>query len=76
MSDEELGEYLAPDETPELRSKLVASLSKKSRATYEAMHKAEGDIMLWQAGLGPRPGNVIICGEKEIRDGRGPGGGK
>lgn len=38
--------------------------------------KAEGDIMLWQAGLGPRPGNVIICGEKEIRDGRGPGGGK
>ncbi len=67
MTDAELGEYIAPDETPEDRAKLVASLKPGQREVFERMHQVEGELMLWEAGLGPRPTGVIICGPREIR---------
>jgi len=72
VTDEEMGIFLAPDEPPELRAKLVASLNADQRNLFEHMNKLCADIFLWENGLGPKPTNAILCGPNEIREGRGP----
>lgn len=71
MTDEEMGVFLAPNEPPETRAKLVASLNADQRAMFEHMNQLCADIFLWENGLGPKPTNAILCGTNEIREGRG-----
>ena len=66
MTDEELAVYLCPDDVP-LGLKIVAAQPER-RALWERMHEVEGEIALWQAGLGPKPSGVIVCGPREVRE--------
>lgn len=66
MSDEEMAAYICPDD-PVLGLKAVAAMTPTRRATIERMAEVEGEISLWQAGIGKKPSGVIICGRKEVR---------
>jgi hypothetical protein len=39
----------------------IAKLTAKQRATYERMANVCIELDLWQAGLAPKPENVIVC---------------
>ena len=65
LTDEELRAFI--NVTPEEFAKIKPRIGPKERATYEAMHKLCGDIELWEAGLGPKPTNAIICGPRQVR---------
>lgn len=60
MTDAELLEYLGLPDGPDEQA-FIANLSATHRATYERMHEVEGDIKLWQEGVGPKPTGVILC---------------
>ena len=60
MTDDELAEFLGIANAKG-RAKIMASLTEKDRATYEAMRKTEQDIKLWLEGVGPRPPGGILC---------------
>lgn len=64
MTDEELAAFLGfgPDETW-----AVAKLDPERRALFERMAEVEGEIVLWQAGVGKKPSGVILCGKRQIR---------
>lgn len=62
MTDEELGEELAPDETPERRTRLVAALTPERRATLERMIGIAAEI-----NAGNIPEGVIVCRERRQR---------
>lgn len=64
MTDEEMAPHLG------IPVEAVKRMSERDRAGYENLIKAGMEIELWQAGLGPRPANMIICGPKEIRHGK------
>lgn len=68
MTDEELRKFI--NVTPDEFEKIKPNITPAQRATYEAMNKLCNDIELWQAGLGPKPTNAIICGPREVRGGR------
>lgn len=67
MKDDELREFI--NVTPEEFEKLRAYIEEK-RPVYEAMNILIGDVELWQAGLGPKPTNVIPCGPRQVRGAR------
>ena len=46
----------------------MATVTPEKRALYNKMASLETEVELWQAGLGPKPEGVIICG----CGGRGP----
>lgn len=62
MNDEQLAQFL--NVTPEQLQKL--NPSKETRAVYEKML----DVELWDKGLGPLPEGVIVCGPRQIREGK------
>ena len=43
------------------RAQLRTKLTAKQRATYERMANVCIELDLWQAGLAPKPENVIVC---------------
>lgn len=61
MTDPELETFLGIAGTKE-RAKIMASITPEQRALYERMAGLETEVELWQAGLGPKPAGVIICG--------------
>lgn len=65
MTDDELAAYLCPDDI-ETGHKIIAAQPER-RALWERMHEVENEVALWQAGLGPKPTDVILCGPKEIK---------
>lgn len=68
MSDEELAEWLGlMRETPEVRDKIMASITPERRALYEHMRQVEVDLILWQNGVGPKPTGVIVCEDRHRR---------
>lgn len=67
-SDDELARYLCPDDPA--AGLLIIERHPDKRATWKRMYALEGEIALWQAGLGPRPTDAILCGPKEIRGGK------
>ena len=67
LKDEELREFI--NITPEQFENLRPHIEEK-RPVYEAMNKLIGDIELWEAGLGPKPTNAIICGPRQVRGAR------
>ena len=69
MSDEEMAAYVCPDD-PALGLKAVSAMTPQRRATIERMAGIEGEIALWEAGIGKKPSGVILCGRKEIRGAR------
>lgn len=67
MTDQELATYLGLDGDPRA-PRIIAALDPARRATYERMHEVEGELNLWQAGLGPKPTGVIVCRPHGRRD--------
>ena len=68
MSDAELAAFLGISDLPaETRVAFIAGLTPERRALFDRMHDLEGEIMLWQAGVGKKPEGVILCGRKQIR---------
>jgi hypothetical protein len=71
VTNERLAEFIGiTDLTPDMQSKFIDGLSPERRALFERMAELEGEIMLWQAGVGKKPQGVILCGKKEIRGAR------
>lgn len=60
MNDQELAVFLGIAGDPD-EHVFIARITPKQRATYEAMKTAEEDIALWQAGVAPKPTNIIMC---------------
>lgn len=69
MIDEDMAVYCCPD-NPCLGLIAVAKMTPSKRATIERMAELEGEIALWQAGLGPKPTGAILCGPKQVRGAR------
>lgn len=63
MNDAQLADFL--NVTPDQLKKL--NPSAEERALYDKMFEVE----LWDKGVGPLPEGVIVCGPKQIREGRG-----
>lgn len=66
MSDEEMATYICPDDHA-IGLMAVRSMTPQRRATIERMAELEGEIVLWQAGVGKKPSGVIVCGRREIK---------
>jgi len=60
MTDRELAEYLCIIDDPRW-PQVIAKLDPKKRATYERLYQICREIELYEAGLGPRPQNIILC---------------
>lgn len=60
MDDLELAQGLGIADDPRW-PRAIAKLDPKKRATYERMLSVAFELNLWQAGLGPKPENVIVC---------------
>jgi hypothetical protein len=62
VTDLELAKFLgiADDER---WPRAIAKLDQKKRAVYERMSDVCIELELWQAGLGPKPANIIVCEE-------------
>lgn len=58
MTDEQLASYL--NLTADEAAIVIPKLTPQKRATYERMSVVEAELALWQAGLGPKPQNVLI----------------
>lgn len=66
MTDEELAKFLGIHDD-ERWPRAIAKLDPKKRAAYERMADVCVEIDLWQAGLGPKPANVIVCHDHKHR---------
>lgn len=66
MTDLELARFLGitGDERWPLA---IARLPPQKRASFERMAAVCVELDLWQAGLGPRPANVIVCRDHKNR---------
>ena len=60
MTDLELAKFLGIDDD-ERWPRAIAKLSQERRAALECMAQVTHELNLWQAGLGPKPRNVLIC---------------
>jgi hypothetical protein len=58
MTDLELTEYLHL--TPAEAAIVIPKLSPQRRAVYDRMKQLETDLFLWENGLGPMPGGVLV----------------
>ena len=61
MTDAQLADFLG------VPASFVATINAEKRATYDRMAEVDAEITLWQAGLGPAPVGVILCGPNQIR---------
>jgi len=66
VSDDELAAFLCPDDLE--TGHLIIAAQPHRRELWERMHQVENEIALWQAGIGPKPTGVILCGPKEIKE--------
>lgn len=69
MTDEELAEYLRL--TPAEFAIVLPKLSPQRRATYNRMKQIEIDLGLWEAGIGPKPQDVMVDTVRRTRRRRG-----
>lgn len=69
MTDAELLEFCWPGIDPSSPEAVafIAGLTSEKRAVFERLDDLCGEISLWQAGLGPKPTDAIICGPRQIR---------
>lgn len=67
MTDAELLTYMGlPVDHPNA-VKFITTMPPEKRASYERMHSLEGEIAVWQAGLGPKPSGVLLDMEKDTK---------
>lgn len=66
MTDLELAKFLGIDDDDRW-PRAIAKLDPVKRATYERMSEVTIELNLWQAGLGPKPKDVIVCHEHKRR---------
>lgn len=66
MTDQELATYLRL--TPEEAAIALPKISPERRAVYERMAVIEGEVDLWQRGLGRRPKGVIVLRRGEVEE--------
>jgi hypothetical protein len=65
MNDAELEVFLGiASAKPEVRAKIMASITRAKRKVYESMSTLESEVKLWQSGFGPKPKGVIVCTRK------------
>lgn len=64
MTDQELTDELG------VTLEVVRLLKPADRARYEHLVGVAREVQLWEAGVGPRPTGVIMCGSKQVRGGR------
>lgn len=67
MTNEALADFLCPDDPATGLRIVVETLTPEKRAAYERMAEVCDEIALWEAGVGPKPLGVILCGPKQIR---------
>lgn len=62
MNDEQLAAFIGVtmEQLPLLK------ITPEKRAVYDKMFEVE----LWDKGLGPLPEGVIVCGPRQIREGK------
>lgn len=60
MTDDELATFLGIGAANE-RGAIMAKITPSERVLYDHMAAIEGELVLWEAGLGPKPAGVIIC---------------
>jgi hypothetical protein len=65
MTDEELAQGLGL--TPAEAAILLPRLAAQERAMYERLLELGNKLDLWQAGLGPKPVDVIMCRDRKGR---------
>lgn len=65
MTDADLCAFLGL--TPAEGSTVIPRLTPERRAVYERMAEVCDEIHMWEAGVGPKPTGVILCGPKQIR---------
>jgi hypothetical protein len=70
MTDQELAAFLCIAGDPDEHT-IIARLTPKARAAYEALKTLEEDIVLWQQGVGPKPTNAILCHDHSKSNTRG-----
>ena len=61
MTDAEFAAYVNVDECD------VSRFSPEHRARIEEMAAKVAEIELYDAGLGPKPDGVIVCGPRQVR---------
>lgn len=66
MTDDELAKYLRIENEPKCAA-IIAKIPPAQRASYDAMADMEMQLSLWQAGLAPRPKNVLIDMDRKRR---------
>ena len=66
MSDDELGAEVCPDD-PAAGAEYVRRITPAKREGLVRLVQVGRELELWQAGLGPKPEGVIVCGPKQIR---------
>ncbi len=64
MTDEELAIFLGIRNV-EGWERLIGKLTPDKRKLYEKLRDIENEIALFEAGVGPKPKGVILCGEKK-----------
>jgi len=69
LTDEALAEFICPYDVA-MGLRFLATATPERRAVYERMVEVVNEIDLWEAGVGPKPTGVIICGPKQIRSAR------
>lgn len=62
MTDEQLGEEIAPDASPEDRARMIARMSPGYRASVERLIEVAAEI-----NAGNIPEGVIVCRERGRR---------
>lgn len=67
MEDAAFLEFCFPGESIADPERLLATFTPEKRATIERMAELVDEIALWQAGVGEKPRDAIICGPKQVR---------
>ncbi len=67
MTNEELGRELWPGGCPARDLWFGASIPEPKRSGMVRLIEVGRELALWQAGAGPKPSGVIVCGPRQIR---------
>ena len=65
MENVALAAELCPDD-PAGGLRIVEAMTPAKRAAVERLIAVSDELVLWEAGVGPKPEGVIVCGEREV----------
>jgi hypothetical protein len=67
VTDDELAAYLGISPEHPKKVAVIAGLGADKRAVFERMAALEVEVELWQAGLAPKPTNVLLDMERDVK---------